>query len=436
HEGQPADLVMVNVSSLRNEPLMGSRRDNLQSITYQLVGYTFRGAFTETYADTWKKIAGDEAEDSDFGGQFNSSVSGEDEIIAKAKALGTNEEKIAYIFNEVKTAMKWNGVYRSITNDGTSRAWDKKLGNSTEINLIINHLLNKSGVTAYPILLSTHANGKVDPGYPSIYQFNTSATFVRIDSANYYVLDATGKYGSYKDIPANLLNSFGLVIDKRNKKFELPFIEKAKPVRKVISIAADIKPNGKMEGTAQMSSFSYFRASSVEAYKTDGERKYTDNLTNNDNTFKITSLKFENMEVDTLPLVQNIEFNMDLTGSDETYIYFKPSLFTANGVNPFLSENRVTDVDYGYRQNLLINGSFKIPAGYKSDALPKSASMTMPDQSITFRRIVGEQDGTIVVRYLLDFKQSIFLKETYPDLYDFYKKMYEMLNEQIVLKKI
>ncbi|MGZ3752283.1 MAG: DUF3857 domain-containing protein, partial [Mucilaginibacter sp.] len=198
HEGQPADLVMVNVSSLRNEPLMGSRRDNLQSITYQLVGYTFRGAFTETYADTWKKIAGDEAEDSDFGGQFNSSVSGEDEIIAKAKALGTNEEKIAYIFNEVKTAMKWNGVYRSITNDGTSRAWDKKLGNSTEINLIINHLLNKSGVTAYPILLSTHANGKVDPGYPSIYQFNTSATFVRIDSANYYVLDATGKYGSYK----------------------------------------------------------------------------------------------------------------------------------------------------------------------------------------------------------------------------------------------
>ncbi|MGZ3752202.1 MAG: hypothetical protein ACXVAU_13050, partial [Mucilaginibacter sp.] len=157
---------------------------------------------------------------------------------------------------------------------------------------------------------------------------------------------------------------------------------------------------------------------------------------NNDNTFKITSLKFENMEVDTLPLVQNIEFNMDLTGSDETYIYFKPSLFTANGVNPFLSENRVTDVDYGYRQNLLINGSFKIPAGYKSDALPKSASMTMPDQSITFRRIVGEQDGTIVVRYLLDFKKSIFLKETYPDLYDFYKKMYEMLNEQIVLKKI
>jgi hypothetical protein len=76
-----------------------------------------------------------------------------------------------------------------------------------------------------------------------------------------------------------------------------------------------------------------------------------------------------------------------------------------------------------------------MPPGYRSDALPKNVSMLMPDQTITFRRLIGEQDGIIMVRYLIDFKKSVFFKENYPELRDFYKKMYEMLNEQIILKK-
>ncbi len=59
----------------------------------------------------------------------------------------------------------------------------------------------------------------------------------------------------------------------------------------------------------------------------------------------------------------------------------------------------------------------------------------MPDKSITFKRIVAEQDGDILVHYTIDYKRSLFLKDEYPSIHDFYKKMYEMLNEQIVLKK-
>jgi hypothetical protein len=76
-----------------------------------------------------------------------------------------------------------------------------------------------------------------------------------------------------------------------------------------------------------------------------------------------------------------------------------------------------------------------MPAGYKTDALPKSISMTMPDNSIIFRRMIAEQDGTIAVRYTITYKKSIYFKEDYADFHEFFKKMYEMLNEQIVLKK-
>jgi len=191
-----------------------------------------------------------------------------------------------------------------------------------------------------------------------------------------------------------------------------------------------------MTGTVQINSFSYDRMDDVERYKTDGEEKYIKALIDGDNNLKISSLKFDNMEVDTLPLTQNFQFNLDLVGSDENYIYFKPNLFASDfNNNDFLSEHRYSDIDFGYLTNDALNGIYKIPAGYKVDAMPKSVSMAMPDNSIVFKRLVAEQDGSILVRYSLSFKKSLFFKENYADFHDFYKKMNEMINEQIVLKK-
>jgi len=49
---------------------------------------------------------------------------------------------------------------------------------------------------------------------------------------------------------------------------------------------------------------------------------------------------------------------------------------------------------------------------------------------------VAEQEGMIVVHYVIDFKKSYYTADQYKPLFEFYRKMHEMLNEQIVLKKI
>ena len=284
-------------------------------------------------------------------------------------------------------------------------------------------------------MVSTRKNGRANPAYPSKYQFNKTVTYIPVDRANYYVLDATNKYNVFNETPADLLNTFGFWIDKDNKKYDLFFLQRPKPVRQLVLVNAEIKPDGKMTGTAQINSFSYNRLDAVEKYKTDGEKKFIDYLQDGNNDLKIANLKFENMEVDTLPLTQTVDFNMSLSGSDENYIYINTNLFTGMRTNPFLSEHRFTDIDFKYQDNYSISGIYKIPAGFKSDALPKSASMTMSDKSIMFRRLVAEQDGQILVRYVIDYRKSIYFKENYAELHEFYKKMTEMLNEPIVLKK-
>jgi len=426
---------MANVPPLPDEPFMSSFRDNVQEIRFQLVSIRPIGGFTRTGTDTWAKVGGKLIDDEDFGGQLRRKLNNEDAIIGKAKALKTNEEKIAYIFNEVKNSMKWNSIDDWYTIDGTYRAWENKTGNSAEINLILYHLLKETGLEVYPMVVSTREHGKVLPLYTSTIQFNRAVVFIPVDSTKNYVLDATNKYNLYNEIPADLLNSSGLWIDKQKKQYDIVYLHNDIPVRQMIFINGEIKPDGKLTGTAQISSTGYNKMNAVEKYKTDGEKKYIDFLRDNDNNIKISSLKMQDMEVDSLPLMQNIEFNLDLAGSDENYIYLNPNLFTSLKTNPFLSENRMTDVDFRYLRNYAVSGMYKVPAGYKVDALPKSLTIVMPDKGVSFRRIVAEQDGSIIVRYNISYNKTQYSKDDYPDFHEFFKKMHEMLNEQIILKK-
>jgi hypothetical protein len=425
---------IANIPSVPDEPYMTSIEDNSERILFQLMSIQ-NGMQNMSFSDTWKKVGEDLMRNDAFGSQLNRRLSGEDVIINKAKALKTTDDKIFYLFGEVKNAMKWSESYRKYSYDGISSAWDKKVGNSGEINIILYHLLKKSGVKVYPMIVSTRSNGRVNPAYPNSYKFNSTVAYVPVDSTKSYVLDASNKYNIYNQVPANLLNTLGLYINKENDVYEMTFLQNTHPVKQYLMINGEIKADSKMTGTVDITNFDYKKSTAIEKYKTAGEKKYTDYLRNDDNNLKISSLKFENMDVDTLPLKQSINFNLDLTSSDNNYIYFNPILLSSFKSNPFLSTNRFTDIDFGYLNNYYIIGTYSIPEGYKVDALPKSVSMVMPDKSISFKRVTGEQDGKVMVRYTIDYQKSMYFKENYPEFHEFCKKMYEMLNEQIVLKK-
>jgi hypothetical protein len=71
------------------------------------------------------------------------------------------------------------------------------------------------------------------------------------------------------------------------------------------------------------------------------------------------------------------------------------------------------------------------------DALPKDITFITPDTSIQFSRMLAViQDGSSVVyRISIEYRKSVFTASTYPALHAFYKKMYGLLNEPILLKR-
>ena len=430
NQGEGADAVqvraMANIHSMPREPYMGSRDDSRERIEY---------IWINTNVSTWQKIGERMMLYNDFGYDLDRNLSGEDEIVKKAKTISSMDSRIAYVFGEVKKDMKWDNVYRFYTFDGTVKAWDKKSGNSTEINMILYHLLKKSGVKVYPLVVSTKGNGKVNPANPTMSVFNNTVVFCPIDSSSYYVMDASNKYGLYNTIPANILNSFGFLMDPGHKDYKPMFIENTTPAIQSVLLNAEIKPGGKIAGNVEITSYAYNKIKVLQSYNDVDEKKYKDSITHNDNNLKIASLKLENMDIDSLPVTQKIEFNEDLAGSDENYIYLNTNLFNPIGENPFKKEQRFSDIDLGYLDNYSIYGVYKLPVGFKTDALPKNISIVMPDQSMVFKRTVTEDDGSLLVKYTLIHRKAIYFQEEYPDLRNFYAKLYELLNEQVVLKK-
>ena len=417
---------LKNIHALNAEPYTSSISDNIPCLLFQV---------TNSSAKTWNRIINDLIRYDFWGMDLNPSVhlNDEEDIVAKVNALKSQDEKIAYLFDMVKNTVTWNAHYSIYANDGVKKAWDKKSGNSAEVNMILYHFLKKAGINVYPMTVS--ASGRIDSNYATIYQLNRFINYIKVDSTKQYILDATDKYNVYNEAPFYLLNSNGLLIYPEKKSSQFIEIKNNAQKRNLVFINAEIMPGGKIKGIAQITNSGYDRVNAIKKYKDLGEKEYKNYLKDNDNNLKIDSMKFENMEVDSLPLIQNLTFNLDLTGSDGNYIYFSPNLFTGLNTNPFLSEDRFTDIDFKYLNNYTISGRYKIPSGYAVEALPPNLAILMPDKSMNLKRMINEQDGFIVIYYVITFKRSYYSKEEYGALKGFYKRMHEILNEQIVLKK-
>ncbi len=426
---------LENVVSARDEPFKRSDADELQRMTFIISQVKVDGR-VEKVNSSWAETGKEIATDKDFYKPFDQSLQGEDELIKRAKALPTQDQKIAFLFDTVKATVKWNEEKQWLSYHGIKSAWKNKSGNWGEINMILLRLLRQSGVNACPMLVSTRDNGRIVPDFVNFDQINKLVAYVPVDSAKNYVLDASDRYNTYNNVPYDLLNSYGLCLNKEKASYKLIFLKKSDPVRQVVVIDAEIKPDGTMKGTAQISNVSYDKAASVELYKKLDGNKYKQELTGYDNNIKITALKMENAEVDSLPLIQNVDFNLSLPGADEKYIYFNPNLFTPLRENPFIAKERYSPIDFGYARTYSINGHYKIPAGYTVEALPKNMNMVIADRSISFSRLTAAQNGYIIVNYTINYKNSLYLLSSYNDIYAYFKKMTETLNEQIVLKKL
>src|SRR6185436_7997600 len=94
-----------------------------------------------------------------------------------------------------------------------------------------------------------------------------------------------------------------------------------------------------------------------------------------------------------LPLEQKFHYSTSMPSTGD-YRMVNLNLFGAHDKSPFVSDNRFTNINFGCQVNNTLTQVLKIPASMKPEALPKSINLIMPDNSITFSRVMQYDAAT------------------------------------------
>jgi hypothetical protein len=280
--------------------------------------------------------------------------------------------------------------------------------------------------------VSERGHGKVNPKVPFIDQFNKVMAYVTIDDKK-YVLDAAGPYTPPFMIPFTVINTNAFVVN-RKKGGIITLTETAKKDKNYVSIHARIDDNGGMTGEAIIESNEYARLTRMRAWEQDKERFRENYYVTYQDGLKMDSLVLHNIENDSMPLEQQFHFTIPPSVSGD-YKLINLNLFSGIAKNPFISNIRFTNIDYGCLQSHTVVENIELPPSLKIESLPKNIRMIMPDTSISLTRMLEVKDNVINVRYGITTTRSVFTAEEYDDIREFYKRMADIMNEQVVLRK-
>ena len=425
------NYTMQNLPGIKEEPFMGSPKDYMQRVEFTLSQIDLGDRVIEV-RNKWSHVIKSLKEDESFGLQLEKNISAAHVLVDEANRIADEEMRMKFIYEKIRKDIAWNEREEIFAENGIAKTWETKTGNMADINLLLIRMLNGAGLKALPIFFSTRENGLVVTSNPDLSQFNSLMAYVPIQD-KYFILDATNRQINYKLIPAQVVNTNGFIFEGENGRWK-EILSGKYHYKVMAAVQGEIDADGNMKGNCLVNCYHYARVKRCEEFTKDQGKFKEDYFLNPYPSVKIEEFTINNLEADSLPLEQKIKFSTALNSSGN-YRYFTVNLFSNLDKNSFIAEDRSSDVDFGFLQDYSLFGNFTIPADYVFDGLPESLSMVTEDKGIVFTRTVTAEGNLLNIRITVEFKRTFYQAGSYPDFREFHKKMFDKLNEQVVIKK-
>lgn len=365
-------FVAQNVPALKSEPYISNIDDYKRTLDFELRSTHFPNSFFKDYTSTWPKIITGLVEDENFGGFIKRNSYAKANLVQIIKNEKDSLTIANAIYDYVKKNLKWDNNYNIYSKETNPKnIFDKKTGNSADINLSLISLLREAKFNISPILISTRSNGK-HPGFPTLTKFDNVIGLLKIGDKT-YKLDATQKDMPFGLINYQNLNHEGLALNIDSK--EGGWISTESEIGDEVAHTYYLNLNKEHKLTGNITS-------NIKGYKALSERINYRNAINQSDFIKsyksdktgleITQFKVENLDSLNQDFVQymdvEIEDNVEEAGN---LVYFSPLLYERTKENPFKFDERLYPVDFAHP----IKESYKIilnyPEDYTIETLPK-----------------------------------------------------------------
>lgn len=421
-----------NVPALKEEAFVNNIDNYTSSISHELSSIKYPNDPFQNFATDWETVTKKIYDNEDFGPELNKTGYFEQDINAVITGLVSRDEKIAAIFNFVKSKVKWNDYYGYSCNDGVKTAYKNKTGNVAEINLMLTAMLRYAGISANPVLVSTRSNGIAI--FPNRGAYNYVIAAVEIEN-DLILLDATDKFSTPNILPLRDLNWFGRLIRKEGSSVEVDLMPKLVS-KEVTNMSLVLTSDGTINGKLRRQISDHSALSFRQRYAGLTSDSYLEQLENRNNNIEIADYKRDN-ELDLYkPIVETYSFkdtkNIENIGDK---IYISPLLSLNMTENPFKQEIREYPIDFGYPMQDKYNIAIEIPQGYAVETLPAQVSLATDNNIGAFKYVISNSGNKIQVQIVVDINEPIVSAEYYEQLKAFFQKMVDKQAEKIVLKK-
>ena len=428
----------TDVPGMKDEAYVLNMRNYFGRIRYQLKSINVPG-YAETVGSTWAEIAQQYREYSGFGGVAFNKTLGRRVLDRALSTRGEDDDKLATVYAYCRFNTNQGSYFSEYTNVSASTLpGGKEPLTSGAVNLMLVAGLRAAGYQAFPVIVSTRANGALQSFFPDDAQFNHVLAYVKLDEG-YILMDAVSEGYGPDMLPWHDLNtgSQGMLISSSGYEW-IPLAPKytgKHNCNATLKLSADGTLSGKLSFTEKGYSGASARIAYMEVDE-DPRKCAMDYFIDTENEIEVTEIEVNGEKEITAPF--KMKFQMETDGFVQTAgdrMYIQPMLFEQFSDNPFKAEKRTYPVDFGYARNNSYMLNLEIPEGYVIEESPQPVRISTPDQSATFVFNVMAMGNRVQLISQMQLNKSQYLSKEYEALRQLYDMMVQKHGEQIVLRK-
>ncbi|MEQ9658215.1 hypothetical protein [Fulvivirga sp.] len=429
--------VMENMAAFENEPYINTYKNYITKFEFQLVSLGKPGFRYLEYSSTWSNVInrllispyfGDVVNSASFLNDYAKLINGADLPL---------DEKISRAHQVIKDNIKWNGNYTIYSSSNVRKCFTTDhSGNVADVNLLLVAMLNKVGVRAYPVVLSTRSNGMLVKHKAMASKLNYVVAYVKEGNVE-MLLDATSDNLVPGILPERCLNYYGLIINEGSELWvDLNSTYKAK-TNDFTMITINEDATGEANISRDHSEYEYYNW--VQKRKETG---MDDNVYSNELEGTFDDLNIKNIQIarDNNTTLSGVEkLNIDLSERIIDVgdgIIFNPFLMQEFAINPFNSESRKYPVDLRYPRDYTSTIIVKLPENYVPKEIPESTKYTLQGGSAFVTLLTNSTSGTIQFKLNISIQKEVYAENEYPEMRQFFMLVSKLLNQPIELQKI
>lgn len=206
---------LTNLPGHNSMNFLYNKEDMAERIVFQLRGYRKRANISyeadryENVLANWKDL--NQEMNNHFKAYQNESFTRE---IANSIPNGSSQkETLENIYDYFRKNYRWNNFYSIQARQSNRDLAKSKVGNSTDLNLMLNSILNNKGFTVDLVLISTRDHGKIIASYPYLNQFNVVLNLVHLEDGTQFLIDASDMRYDLGYAPLRDYNHYALIVD-------------------------------------------------------------------------------------------------------------------------------------------------------------------------------------------------------------------------------